>query len=307
MKSDQTILHIMKELPELRFRENEPMKDHTSFKVGGSVSVMYFPKSTQELSRLSALLQEHAMRYMIIGNGTNLLVDDQPLDLAVIKTHDGLGELELTGETEITGGCGVLLSKLANFALEHGLTGAEFAHGIPGTLGGAVSMNAGAYGSEMKDIVTRTTYLRSGTLLCAHGEEHGFGYRHSRFSDTKDIILESVLCLKQGNPQEIKTRMEELATKRRDKQPLNMPSAGSTFKRPPNGFAGALIEEAGLKGFAIGGAMVSEKHSGFVVNRGGATYADVMAVVEHVRNEVFRQFGSELQLEIKTITNTGNA
>jgi UDP-N-acetylmuramate dehydrogenase len=226
--------------------------------------------------------------------------------MIAIKTHGCLNDITQTGDTnnaaEITAESGVLLSKLAVFALEHAFSGLEFAHGIPGTLGGAVTMNAGAYGGEMKDIVHKTTAVTQGAhVYDVTGDSHGFSYRHSRYSDTEDIILSSVLQLKKGNPEEIKSRMDELSKKRRESQPLNMPSAGSTFKRPQGGYAAALIEQAGLKGYTVGEAMVSKKHAGFVVNLGSATFRDVMAVIDHVREMVLNQFGIELEPEVKII------
>lgn len=307
MNSVHAVFETIRELiPEIKYSLEEPMREHTSFRIGGPVSVMFFPKSSEELKALCGILNDFNLKSMVIGNGTNLLADDGPLELVVIKTHDGLGDITLTGETEITAGCGVLLSKLANFALENGLSGLEFAHGIPGTLGGAVSMNAGAYGGEIKDVVVRTSALGMGRQLYeVRGDDHGFSYRRSRFSDSEDVILSSVIRLQKGDSREIKSRMEELAQKRRASQPLNFPSAGSTFKRPQNGYAAALIEQSGLKGYTVGGAAVSEKHAGFVVNKGGASFSDVMAVMDHVREEVLRQFGVELEPEIKILRSAG--
>lgn len=293
---------IREQLPEIECRSGEPMKKHTSFKIGGNVTAMFFPKTQNEVAALIRILHRFAVKPLIVGNGTNLLVEDGPLDIVVIKTSGCLNKIEKSGETDITAESGVLLSKLAVFAMEHGLTGLEFAHGIPGTLGGAVSMNAGAYGGEMKNTVIKTTAL---TPDAAHfeitGDAHDFSYRHSRFSDSEDVILSSVLKLEKGDADEIKGRMDALAIKRRESQPLNLPSAGSTFKRPKEGYAAALIEQAGLKGFTVGGAMVSEKHAGFVVNRGDATFKDVMAVMDHIRETVQRQFGIELEPEVKII------
>lgn len=293
---------ILKQLPEIEYRRDEAMKNHTSFKIGGNVRAMFFPKTRGDMETLSRILYDNGIKPLIIGNGTNLLVEDCPLNIIAIKTHRHFDTINDSGESEITADSGALLSKLAVHALERGLTGLEFAHGIPGTLGGAVSMNAGAYGGEMKDIVLQSSALApDGRSYEVTGSAHEFSYRHSRFSDSEDFVLSSVLILAKGDPLEIKSRMDELAKKRRDSQPLNLPSAGSTFKRPKGGYAAALIEEAGLKGYAIGGAMVSEKHSGFVVNRGGATFSDVIAVMEHVRNTVLKLSGIELEPEIKII------
>lgn len=297
---------VRKQLPEIECRLGESMKNHTSFRIGGNVSAMYIPKTISEITSLCGILREKGLRPLIIGNGTNLLVEDGVIRLLVVKTHAGLSDIRMTGDTEITAESGALLSKLAVFAMTQGLSGLEFAHGIPGTLGGAVSMNAGAYGGEMKDVVIKTTATDQGSAVYdTTGPAHDFSYRHSRFSDSDDVILSSVIRLKRSSAEEIRSKMDELAEKRRESQPLNLPSAGSTFKRPKNGFAAALIEQAGLKGYAVGGAMVSEKHSGFVVNRGGATFSDVMAVIDHVRETVFRQSGIELEPEVKIIRNRG--
>jgi UDP-N-acetylmuramate dehydrogenase len=288
-------------LPSIECRLNEPMKNHTSFRIGGPVRAMFLPKSEAELTELCTVLRDSGVRPLIMGNGTNLLADDKPLDLIVAKTS-GLGNIELTSEAEITAESGVIISKLAMFACESGLSGLEFAHGIPGTLGGAVTMNAGAYGGEMKDVIQATTALNPETgMFFVTGDEHGFSYRHSRFSDKEDIILSSVIRLRKDDSAKIRARMDELSQRRRESQPLDLPSAGSTFKRPKDGYAAALIDQAGLKGFTIGGAAVSEKHAGFIVNRGDASFDDVMAVIEHVRETVLGTTGIELETEIKTI------
>ena len=237
-------------LPGVVCRFDEPMKNHTSFRIGGPVSAMFFPASEEALTALWRALRGTGLKPLILGNGTNILADDGPIERVVIKTHGGLDEIRLTGETEITAQCGALLSRLAVFAQEHGLTGLEFAHGIPGTLGGAVAMNAGAYGGEIRQAVHRTTVLLEWSAVSdVTGDDHAFSYRRSRFSDTGDIIVSSVLRLRRGVPEEIKARMEELSGKRRESQPLAQPSAGSAFKRPKNGYAAALIEQAGPQGF----------------------------------------------------------
>ncbi len=293
---------IRVQLPEIEYRTDEPMQKHTSFKIGGSAAVMFFPGKQSDVTTLSGIMHGFGITPLIIGNGTNLLVEDNPLDIAVIKTFGCLNEIRLSGDTEITADSGVLLSRLAVFALEHGLTGLEFAHGIPGTLGGAVLMNAGAYGGEMKNAVIKTTALTPGSAVYdITGDAHEFSYRYSCFSDSDEVILSSVLKLNRGEPEEIKSRMDTLAKKRRESQPLNIPSAGSTFKRPKEGYAAALIEQAGLKGFTVGGAMVSEKHAGFVVNRGNATFKDVMSVMDHIRDTVMGRFGIELEPEVRII------
>ena len=290
------------DLPNIRCRLEEPMKNHTSFKIGGPVRVMFFPKDSAELISVYDLLHECGVSPIVIGNGTNILADDRPLESIVVNTA-GLGSIDRINEREIRAGAGALLSKLAVYACGCGLSGLEFAHGIPGSLGGAVTMNAGAYGGEMKDVVFKTTAFspEKGEYTLT-GTEHGFSYRNSRFSDCSDVVLFSYIMLREGGMEDIKVKMSELAALRRERQPLDQPSAGSTFKRPKEGYAAALIEQAGLKGYAVGGAMVSEKHSGFVVNRGGALFSDVMAVIEHVKETVLKQFGIELELEIKILS-----
>ena len=303
MNNISSVLYeVQTHLPELECRQDEQMKNHTSFKIGGPVRVMFFPKNTKEISNLYKLLSAHEISPFIMGNGTNLLVSDKPMDLAVINMMKLCG-LERTGETEITADAGVMLSKLAIFASEFELSGLEFAHGIPGSLGGAVNMNAGAYDGEMKDIVISTTALcPEKGIFEISGIEHDFSYRHSRFSSSKEIILSTAMKLITGDKQSIRTKMDELSTKRRNSQPLDMPSAGSTFKRPKGGYAGTMIEQAGLKGYTVGGAQVSEKHAGFIINKGCATFSDVMRVIEHVREIVFKQYGVKLEPEVKVIS-----
>lgn len=293
---------IQADIPEIKMRLHESMKSHTSFKIGGFVEAMYFPSSSKQLSEIYKKARDLEIDTITIGNGTNLLVQDGNLDVVVIKTYDGLSEIKRTGETEITAGSGVLLSRLAVYAMEHNLSGLEFAHGIPGTLGGAVSMNAGAYGGEMRDVIDSTIALDCDMKqYLIHGDAHRFAYRCSRFSENDDIILSSTLRLQASDSLQIKEKMDELSRKRRSSQPLNMPSAGSTFKRPKEGYAAALIEQAGLKGYALGGAQVSEKHAGFVVNRGGASFDDVLFLIDHIQETVYKQFGINLEPEIKII------
>ena len=249
--------------PELTILENEPMSRHCSFRIGGPCDAMLLPSSVSEVETVCALLAEAGEKPLLIGNGTNLLVTDAPLHRIVLRLGEDFSRIEPVGDTALRAESGVTLSRLASFAAARSLAGLEFAHGIPGTLGGAVSMNAGAYGGEMKDIVTSVTYLDEGLS--------------------------------------VRERMRSLAERRRSSQPLDMPSAGSTFKRPAGGYAAALIDEAGLKGCAVGGAQVSEKHAGFVVNRGGASFDDVLRLIEHIQNEVYRVSGIELEPEVKII------
>ena len=287
--------------PELSVLENEPMARHCSFRIGGPCDAMLLPSSKEELESAAALLRAAGERPLLIGNGTNLLVTDDPLHRVVIRMGERFSKAE-AAQTSLRAQCGVTLSQLAVTAAGAGLAGLEFAHGIPGTLGGAVSMNAGAYGGEMKDVVTSVTYL-DGDLQLRETDDADFAYRHSRFSDTDSIILETELRLRQDDQTAIRERMRSLAERRRQSQPLDLPSAGSTFKRPTGGYAAALIDEAGLKGCTVGGAQVSEKHAGFVVNRGGATFDDVLRLIGHIQNEVFRSSGIMLEPEVKIIRN----
>lgn len=293
---------LQKEMPGLKAESAVPMARHTSFHIGGPARLMLFPASAEELSFALETAAELGASPLVIGSGTNLLIADAGLDRPVIKTVDGVGRLERTGETEITAGAGVPLARLASFAQRCGLSGLEFAHGIPGSVGGAVVMNAGAYGGEMKDAAEEAAALdAAGRRFSRKGAELDFSYRHSVFSDGESAVLEARLCLAPGDPEEIRAKMEELAARRKGSQPLEYPSAGSFFKRPKGYYAAALIEEAGLKGTAVGGAQVSEKHAGFLINRGGATCADVLRLMEIVQETVFRAFGAELEPEVRIL------
>ncbi len=285
-------------LPGLDLREGEPMAEHCSFRIGGPAAAMVLPRSARELEALCRLLREKGIKPLLIGNGTNILPPDRGLDRFVIATCPGAGEVSVDGNT-VTADCGATLAAAAMAAAEAGLTGLEFAHGIPGSVGGGVVMNAGAYGGELKDAVQRTQYLDEDLIpRTAEGEEHDFAYRHSAFSGREAVILRTTFALVPGDKEAIQGRMRELAAKRRASQPLDMPSAGSTFKRPVGGYAAALIDEAGLKGFSVGGAMVSEKHAGFVVNAGGATCGDVLRLMEHIQKTVLARSGIALEPEV---------
>lgn len=288
--------------PSLKLRREEPMRQHTSFRIGGPVRLMAFPASEEELAAALKCARESGIRPVPLGNGTNLLCADEPMDLFVIKTLDGLGTLKRLDDNRIYAGAGVLLSKVAAFALRCGLSGLEFASGIPGTLGGGAVMNAGAYGGELKDVLVETRFLSpDGTSGALRGEEQRFGYRVSAFSGGEQIITGGILQLRSGDPDAIRARMDELNEKRRSKQPLEFPSAGSTFKRPVGGYAAALIDRCGLKGLRAGGAQVSTKHAGFVINTGGATCADVLALTSQIHDTVLAQTGISLELEIRRL------
>ena len=285
--------------PGLSILENEPMSRHCSFRIGGPCDAMLTPSSVQEIEALSAALSRLGEEPLLMGNGTNLLITDAPLHRIVVRMGEPFSAVEICG-TALTAQAGVTLAQLAVTAARAGLTGLEFAHGIPGTLGGAVNMNAGAYGGEMKDVVTAVTYLDE-DLCLRRTEDGGFSYRHSRFSDTRCTVLSAEISLAEDDPEAVRGRMRELLERRRASQPLDMPSAGSTFKRPAGGYAAALIDQAGLKGCAVGGAQVSDKHAGFVVNRGGATFEDVIALMDHIKETVFARSGIVLEPEVKII------
>ncbi len=284
----------------MEVRINEPMKAHTSFKVGGPADWFVIPETREELSAALDVCRRADLPWYMLGNGSNLLISDSGLRGVVISTKK-FDRLEPC-DTNLRVGAGVLLSRAAAAALKEGLTGLEFAAGIPGTVGGAVVMNAGAYGSEMKDVLKQVTVLdREGTVLTLSPEELEMGYRTSRILDEGYLVLEAEFLLKKGDKDAIKERMDELAAKRREKQPLEYPSAGSTFKRPAGHFAGKLIEDAGLKGFTVGGAAVSDKHAGFVINKGGASASDIASLCRQVQAEVFKQTGIQLELEIRLL------
>ena len=279
--------------------KDESMKKHTSFKIGGNAEYLVIPESFSEIKDVIDLCKSNDISYTVIGNGSNILVSDDGISGVLIKISSGLSNVKIDGEN-VFAEAGVLLSTLANKVKLESLTGLEFASGIPGTLGGALVMNAGAYGGEMKDVVKKIGYLDSdGEIKEISGEDAGFGYRKSIFNDSQKIILYAELSLKKGDIGEISDKMQELNQKRKDKQPLNFPSAGSTFKRPEGYFAAKLIEDAGLKGYTVGGAKVSEKHAGFVVNFNDATSQDVKKLMEDVKDKVFEKFGVTLEPEVK--------
>ena len=278
----------------------EPMKKHTTFRVGGPADVLVQPDETA-LAAILALCRQYYVPYSFIGNGSNLLVGDKGIRGVVIEMTDPMGNIEVQG-TRITAQAGAMLSKIANTAASNGLGGMEFAAGIPGSVGGAVVMNAGAYGGEMKDIIERVYVLdENGAQLELDRDALDLGYRHSCIPDKKYIVTKVVLELVPRDEAEIRSEMKELNEKRAEKQPLQYPSAGSTFKRPEGYFAGKLIMDAGLRGYQVGGAQVSEKHCGFVINKGDATAADICQLMRDVSDKVQAQFGVVLEPEVKMI------
>ena len=297
--AEALLRELRRALPALEVRQEEPLKNHTSFAIGGPAEALLLPASAEELAALCALLRALGEKPLLLGNGTNVLAPDEGIRGTVIVTRRA-SEMEKRGES-IVAGCGASLTKIAAFAAEEGLSGLEFAYGIPGTLGGALIMNAGAYGGEMKDVTVQAEYL-DGELrrLSAAGEALGFSYRHSRFKP-EDVVLRAELRLRPGEREAIRTRCRELTEKRRASQPLDLPSAGSAFKRPAGGYAAAMIDGAGLKGYRVGGAQVSEKHAGFVVNLGFATASDVKKLLEDVQKAVYDRTGILLEPEIKML------
>ncbi len=283
-------------------KKDVPMKMYTSFKTGGNAAIMLTPKNEKSLFEALKKCKESDIEPFIFGNGTNLLVSDRGIDNVVIHIGKGFDEITLVDETTIRCMAGCSLMKLCRFALENGLTGLEFAYGIPGTVGGAMYMNAGAYDGEMKDIAVSCDYITTdcvrGTLT---GEEMGLSYRHSAFCDSDMVIVSALFRLQKGSKTEIENKMNDLMSRRKDKQPIEFPSAGSTFKRPAGHFAGKLIEDCGLKGKSIGGAQVSEKHCGFIINKNNATSADILDLIDFVRDEVLEKTGIMLETEVKIV------
>ncbi len=290
-------------LPDLRMVCDEPMSRHTSFRIGGPARRMAFPASGEQLVLLLAEAERLGARPLVIGNGTNLLCPDAGLDRLVIDTSAALNRVESAGPDTVTAEAGASLARAADFACRQGLAGLEFAHGIPGTVGGAVCMNAGAYGGEMRQVVQAVTVLfPEEGIRTLSGGDLAFGYRRSFLTDRPDaVVLRAVFRLAPGDPDEIRQQMRELMERRRASQPLDLPSAGSTFKRPEGYFAGTLIDQCGLKGLTVGGAQVSEKHAGFIVNRGGATSADVRELIRQVQARVLDATGVRLEPEVRII------
>ncbi len=291
---------LIKLTDEKNILKNESLKRHCTFRTGGTCDYVVLPDNTDELAEIIRFLKNNNIDFSVIGNGSNILFSDGHINKVIVKTTR-INKISVS-DNEITAEAGAKLSSVCGTALENSLSGMECLNGIPGTVGGAVYMNAGAYGGEIKDVCIKTVYLDESLNLCEKTyDEHEFSYRHSFFSDKNCIILKSVFRLNKGNKEEIKQKMAEFIEKRNEKQPLNFPNAGSTFKRPEGYFAGKLIEDCGLKGYSVGGACVSEKHSGFIVNKGDATSTDILKLIEHVKNEVKEKFNVELETEVRFI------
>lgn len=300
-KLENAIAEIKRVLPGMKLLENEPMSAHSSMRVGGPIRALASPGDVTSVSRICCILKEHELAPLTLGNCTNIVFPDEGMGEVFAMSMEKLTKLFLLPDGAIYAECGVPLSRLAAFAQQNGLAGLEFASGIPGTVGGGIMMNAGAYGGELKDVTESvvTYYLPEQRLYELTNEQCAFAYRESLFKKLPgNVILSAVFRLEKGDPEEIAARMRELNERRREKQPLDMPSAGSAFKRPEGHYAAALIEQAGLKGYAVGGAQVSAKHAGFIVNTGAATAADVHELMMQVRRRVYEAAQIVLEPEI---------
>lgn len=301
-KNAEFLFEAKKVLQKGRILENALMKDYTTFHIGGPADFLIFPASLEETRDILKLFARYEIPYTILGNGSNVLVRDKGVRGAILKFGEPFSKIEMKSETEITVGAGASLRDVALFAADKDLTGLEFAIGIPGSIGGAIFMNAGAYGGEMKNIVEKVRSVSpDGKFYEFLQSELDLSYRHSIFQDNNHAIAEVTIRLYAGEGETIRVKMEDLTRKREEKQPLEMPSAGSTFKRPTGYFAGTLIDQTGLKGLKVGGAQVSEKHAGFVVNTGNATADDVLKLIEEVKRRVFEAHGVKLYPEVRII------
>lgn len=284
----------------ISYIENEPMALHTTFKIGGPARLAVFPKNENEISDVIKKCKEENVRYMVVGNGSNLLVADEGIDAVIILLGKEFGEVKLIDDTTIFAEAGASLMKVCRFALENGLSGLEFAYGIPGSCGGGAFMNAGAYGGELGDVMFRCDHIdQDGNKGSLEGDDLKLAYRHSAYYENGCVITGAYFKLRKADKEEIKAKMDDYMSRRRDKQPLEYPSAGSTFKRPEGNFAGALIEQCGLKGTSVGGAEISTKHAGFVINKGGATCKDVLDLCKKVADTVKAEKGIDLEMEVR--------
>ncbi|MCD7722349.1 MAG: UDP-N-acetylmuramate dehydrogenase [Clostridiales bacterium] len=286
----------------IKYLENEIMKNHTTFKIGGAAKLMLFPKNEAQVAAAVKFCRSAGVRYMAIGNGSNLLVSDSGIDAAVIALGSDFSKICLESGCVVFAESGAPLSKLCRFALENSLSGLEFAYGIPGSVGGAVYMNAGAYGGEIKDVLLKINHVDcTGVCGSISASDAALSYRHSVYAENGFVITGAYFKLQKAEKAEIETKMKDLLSRRREKQPLEYPSAGSTFKRPAGHYAARLIEECNLKGMSVGGAAVSEKHAGFVINKGNATAADVLALCRSVSDTVFKEKGVKLEMEVRVV------
>ena len=299
--NNELLIKFAKET-EIPFSENEMLSAHTTFKIGGPAEVFASPQNAGQVSAAVRFCKENGVKLFPLGKGSNLLVSDEGASGIVLHFGRDMSEMRLLDEETIYCEAGASLAKLCSFALEKSLTGLEFAYGRPGSVGGGVFMNAGAYGGEIKDVILSAEHIdENGERGVFEGDALEMSYRHSVYGSKKYIITSAVFRLKKGDKAEIKAKMDELIGKRFDKQPMDKPSAGSTFKRPEGAFASALIDQCGLKGFTVGGAQVSEKHAGFVINKGDATCADVLELIERVQNKVKTDTGFTLEPEVEIL------
>ena len=283
-------------------REREPLSAHCTFRVGGECDVFVEVASGEALGQLIRVANDNSVRYFVLGNGSNVLFSDEGYEGVILHIGQMMNEIRLLDDGKIYAQAGASLSRVCNFALENSLSGLEFAYGIPGYVGGAVFMNAGAYGGEVKDVfVSADVITPNGEMITVSCDDMRFSYRYSALMDNGSLVTSAVFSLEQGDKGEIKAKMDELMGKRKAKQPIEFPSAGSTFKRPKGNFAGALIEQSGLRGYSVGGACVSEKHCGFVINKGGATSKDIMQVIKDVQKIVQEKTGYLLETEVRLI------
>lgn len=300
-KKEKVIKRLREELPNSDIRPDERLSEHSSMKVGGPCDAMIFPENIDALVKAYKICRDENYPVFITGNGSNIIVKDGGIRAIVLRTNPNLVDIKMK-ENVLIAECGVLLKDLADYAYEKGLSGLEFAHGIPGTLGGAAIMNAGAYGSEIKNVCVKTVYLSpEGSVHSLENQAQAFGYRRSRVSEIGGVVLSAEIKLIPASKTKIKALMDDLKQRRKNKQPLDMPSAGSVFKRPEGYYTGKLIQDCGLKGYGIGGAEVSTKHSGFIVNKGNATAADVINLIKFIQKTVFEKFGVKLETEVRIV------
>lgn len=299
---DYSVMDAALNAANIQYKADEPMRYHTTFKIGGPADRYIIAENAEQLGTVLAALKTSGVPFLVLGNGSNMLVPDEGLRGAVIALEGEFKKISLKEDNTVLCGSGATLAALCSFARSNTLTGLEFAWGIPGEVGGALYMNAGAYGGEMKQVTSRVFYMdEDGTQGVLSGEELGYGYRQSAFMGTKKIILKAEFTLQHGVETEIAALMDDLMQRRKSKQPVELPSAGSVFKRPEGHFAGALIEQCGLKGCTVGGACVSEKHAGFIVNIDNATCADVEALIAHIQSVVLKETGVSLEPEVRRV------
>lgn len=301
MNIDEVYERLIKNIDKSRVKRDELMRDHTSFKVGGKAKILVFPQTAEDIIAAVKCCKESGQNYYIMGKGSNIIVKDSGYNGVIIKLGDHYNRITVNGD-QVRADSGALLSMIASTAFDHSLEGIEFASGIPGTVGGAVTMNAGAYGGEMSLIVEQVRVISQvGEIITIGNKDMNFGYRHSVIQEKAYIVVGVDLKLRNGNKEEIKKKTKELTARRNEKQPVNFPSAGSIFKRPEGYFAGKLIEDAGLKGLALGGARVSPLHAGFIVNEGNAKAEDILSLIEIIKQTVLDKNGVQLETEVKVI------